>query len=236
MPDNSPPKRSGADIYREARSRFLNLAPAEVGVEPSPHLPRVWGVVMDFAHPAVTLITLADGTTSLYFGSGGGVIGAGQHAQVAQARDFLLVLAQQFDSQLEVTTDFPLPPLDRVRLYLLTFDGVRTAEVSGEDLRDMRHDFSPLVRQANEVIDAIRICTEAQPKASRPGSRDNLVVVAMTATCLALGAAAGAVAAEERLPGALAGGVIGMVAGFIASGILQVVTRAVRSRSPSGRA
>ena len=139
MPNNVAPKHSGAGIYDALRNRVLNLTPSEVGVEKSPDMPRVWGVVMDVAHPAVTLAALADGTTSLYFGNGGGIIGAGEHAPVAQARDSLIVLAQQFDSQLESTTDFPLPPLDSVRFYLLTFDGVRTAQVSGEDLRDMRH-------------------------------------------------------------------------------------------------
>lgn len=231
MSNNAAPNHSGADIYGAARNRVLNLTPAEVGVEKSLDMPRVWGVVMDVAHPAVTLVALADGTTSLYFGNGGGIIGAGGHAPVAEARDSLIVLAQQFDSQLEATTNFPLPPLNRVRFYLLTFDGVRTAEISGEDVREMRHELSPLVLKGNEVINAIRICTEAQQKSPRLRSRDNVVLVAITATCLALGAAVGSVVVEERLPGALTGGVIGMVAGFIGSGVLQIVSRAVRSRS-----
>jgi hypothetical protein len=222
------PKRnkSGADIYGAARNRVLNLTPAEAGVEQSPDLPRVWGVVMDVPQPAVTLVALADGTTSLYFGNGGAVVGAGEHAPVAKARDSLIALVQQFDSKLEPTTDFPLPPVGSVRFYLLTFTGVRTAEVSG-----LQHELMPLSEHADEVITAIRMCTEAQQKASRRRSKDNVRFVAITAACLALGAAVGAVAVEERLPGALGGGVVGMVAGFIVAGIEQIVSRAVRSMS-----
>ncbi len=181
---------------------------------------------MDVAEPAVTLVALADGTTSLYFGNGGGVIGAGEHEPVARARDSLIALAQQFDSKLTETTDFPLPSSGSVRFYLLTFSGVRTAEVSG-----VRHELMPLSQQADEVITAIRIChTKAKQKAGSR-SKDNVIFVATIAACVALGAVAGAVMAAERLPGALGGGVVGMVVGLIAAGIVQIVSRAVKSRA-----
>lgn len=84
-----------AQVSIGLRSQVFATRPEEVGIAPGPLLPHVWGAVMEFQRPgaAVTLVSLADGTTSLYFSNGGGIIGAGGHPPVAKAtRDFLAVV------------------------------------------------------------------------------------------------------------------------------------------------
>src|SRR5438477_9066890 len=72
-------KTPQADIMKELRHRALHLAPEEVGIHPSGDTP--WGIVMDTTYPegSASLVALEDGTASLYFSGGGGVIGGHAH-------------------------------------------------------------------------------------------------------------------------------------------------------------
>ena len=57
---------------------------------------------MAFPEGAATLVSLADGTTSMYTSTGGGVIGGGAHDAVVQAgRAFLLELERRVIRVLE---------------------------------------------------------------------------------------------------------------------------------------
>lgn len=131
-------------------------------MSPTSGWPVVWGVVMETGYPeaAVTLVSLADRTTSLYFSNGGGVIGAGEHATVADATARFIASANEFRGQMEPTKSFPLPAIGRVRFYLLTFTGVLTAEADEQDLGNMRHTLSPLFHKGHEVIGHVRLKTE----------------------------------------------------------------------------
>jgi hypothetical protein len=64
-----------ADIYRDLRNKVLTLDPSKIGLS-SFGSNRVWGVVMEtgYTGAVVTLVTIADGTVSLYFSNGGGII------------------------------------------------------------------------------------------------------------------------------------------------------------------
>ena len=96
----SPPRDSGA-IYLDLRAMVLGARPDEIGLAPTPERPRVWGVLMETGYPkgVATLVTLADGTTSLYLSTGGGTIGGGAHEAVASAsRRFLAAVERTLDS------------------------------------------------------------------------------------------------------------------------------------------
>ncbi len=160
----SKPKPSPEDVYAGLRNQIFSLKPADIGVVPNPKMPDVWGVLMEFARPnaVVSLVSLADGTTSLYFSNGGGVIGAGGDASVADATASFIALAQQFLPQMTPTTSFPPPPINKVRFYLLTFSGVVTAEADEPDLGNGGHHMSPLFHKGHEVIAYVRMSTESQ--------------------------------------------------------------------------
>ena len=158
----SKPKPPPQDVYLGLRNQVLSVKPNDIGVSPTPEMPVVWGVVMETGYPeaVVTLVSLGDRTTSLYFSNGGGVIGAGEHAPVALATAEFISLSQQFHGQMRPTTTFPTPTVGKVRFYLLTFSGILTAEADEQDLGHERHDLSPLFHKGHEVIGNVRICTE----------------------------------------------------------------------------
>lgn len=110
----------------------------------------------------VTLRAVADGTASMYFSNGGGMIGLGEHEPVRKANHSLLQLSQQYVSELKVTDTFPFPSEDNVRFYVITLENVYTEEVPENDLGYNRHALSPLFHKAHDLITEMRKIAEKQ--------------------------------------------------------------------------
>lgn len=147
-----------ADIYRDLRHQMLTIKPSEIGLSQA-NSNKVWGVLMETGYPevVVTLVTIADGTVSLYFSNGGGIIGVGEHEEPRKAGESFLSAAQNFIGHTKQTSDFPLPKNGNTRFYFLTFDGVFTAEHREDDLGNERLPLSPLFIEAHKVISQARI-------------------------------------------------------------------------------
>ena len=151
------PVREPGAVERDLRNLALTTPPADLGLSPSAGHPNVFGVIMDTGFPEswVTLVALVDGTTSLYFGTGGGAIGAGEHESVRRETLALLSLAERYVQQLAAVDEFPLPPNGEVRFYLRTYAGARSAQAPQETLGAGAHALSPLFFAAHAVITAI---------------------------------------------------------------------------------
>jgi len=151
-------KPDPAETARELRERALVAPPAEIGLPPESTSGGVWLAVMETGHrgAAVSLVCVADGTTSLYFSSGGGIIGAGEHASVRNAAIDFIGMTQRSVALLGVVETHPLPDLDRVRFYARTTDALLGAEASVDTLGSGGHQLSPLFAAAHAVITAIR--------------------------------------------------------------------------------
>ena len=150
-----------ADIYRDLRQQVFSLDPSKIGVNLSSSN-SVWGVVMETGYPeaVVTLVALADGTVSLYFSNGGGIIGVGQHEGPRKASSEFLTFSNQFLGQALPTKTFPLPSQGNTRFYFLTSGGILTAESKEDDLGNNRLPLSPLFHKAQEVIAQARMVDE----------------------------------------------------------------------------
>lgn len=146
------------EIYTGLRSQIFAIRPEGVGIMPSSELPHVWAALMEWwlSDVAVTLVCVADGTTSLYFSNGGGVIGAGNHPTVARAAWNFLVAAESTLARMQPVADFPLPSPGHVRFYARAFTATYTAERSEEDLAGRRDDLWPLFGAGHEVLTQIR--------------------------------------------------------------------------------
>ncbi len=151
-----------AQIYTDMRNQILALVPNEVGMKQSSELPNVWGVLMEMGYPkaVVTLVSLADGTASLYFGNGGGIIGGGEHALVAKASKSFVTSSEQYLQYVSPTQSHPLPSVGRVKFYLLTFSGVFTADVDEKELGNRKHNLSQLFYNGQGVITQLRLMQE----------------------------------------------------------------------------
>jgi hypothetical protein len=156
-------------IYKNLRSTLLALAPVRIGISPSEAIPNVWGVLMEtgYSPAVVTLVSLADGTTSLCFGTGGGVIGAEKHSTVREATAAFIASAEFHRRKLLPAESFPLPDVDRVRFYVLTFTGTLTAEAGERELGKRTHELSALFYAGHDVITQIRITSDESEKGGR---------------------------------------------------------------------
>ena len=146
-------------IYKDLRDQIFAATPDKLGPSVFGHIPPVWGVVMDmgYASAVVTLVSLMDGTVSLYFGNGGGIIGGGQHEKVRQAGKALIAAAEGFRDVAKPTTSFPLPDVGRIGFYLLTVSGVLTAERDQKELVAGKDRLLRLFLSANDVLTELRL-------------------------------------------------------------------------------
>ena len=152
------PGKDPAAAAAALRSLAFSHPPDLVGYIATPGGPRVFGVLMEIGYEkaVATLACFADGTTSLYYSTGGGVIGCGEHDTVAAAAKSLVALANVYLQLFAPTTTFPLPPAGSVRFYLRTVDGTLTVERSEKRVTVQGDPLFPLFYAANVVITAVR--------------------------------------------------------------------------------
>ncbi len=151
------------DAYQGLRTQALQVDPAKLGLDASS---GVVGALMETGTPdaVVTLMTMADGTVSLYFSSGGGIIGLGQHEGPRKAGLDYLAAVPRYLERATPAKEFPLPELGRTRFYFMTRDGVFTVDAAEDDLGNNRSPLSPLFFKAQEVITQARLAEEERRK------------------------------------------------------------------------
>lgn len=156
------PPASGEQVYQGLRAQILGLDPAEAGLEPGPGRPVVWGALIDMAYPrgTATLVALADGTTSLYTSTGGGIISGGSHQAVGAATRSFLADLERHLSLLQPDPDAALPAAGRVIIRALTYTGRLAAQAPEDDLGHGRHPLSPVFHAAHRVITELRLIDE----------------------------------------------------------------------------
>jgi hypothetical protein len=149
---------------QEMRVKLLRESPAEYGIAPDANFPHVYGVLMDWpidGHTA-TVVSLCDGTASLYTTSTFGIIGGGGHEHVRREAVALVRAAAAYCDEAVPAQEFPnLPPM-RVRFYLLTFNGVIVIECDAEAVMAGRHRMTPLFAQGQAVLTQLRHIMQAR--------------------------------------------------------------------------
>jgi hypothetical protein len=147
-----------AETMRQLRELALRVSASDLDLAPSPDRPRVWGAILELGYPIgiATLMTLADGTTSIYFSNGGGVIGAGEYASVREASEAFLDVVETHLGEFHPVDATPTPRIGRVRIYVRTFERTLGADVEEDELGDHLHPLSPVFQAGHAVITAIR--------------------------------------------------------------------------------
>ena len=149
----------------ELRNMLLAKSPRDFGLTPTKEHPRIWGILMETGYPeaAVTLVAIVDGSVSLYFSNGGGILGAGGHASVRREALKFLSTAESSLEDFKTTTEYPLPETGRVKFYLLTYSGIFTGDYDEHLLGEGGHKLSKLFYAGHDVITAIRKVREHLP-------------------------------------------------------------------------
>lgn len=147
-----------AATMRRLRELALRVTAAELELAPSAERPHVWGAILELGYPIgiATLMTLAEGTTSLYFSSGGGVIGAGEHEAVREVAERFLDVVEDNLAGFDLVEETPTPRIGRVRLYVRTFEGTLGMEADEDELARDLHPLSQVFQAGHAVITAIR--------------------------------------------------------------------------------
>jgi hypothetical protein len=154
----------------EMRARVLALQPADIGITKATHPQYVWGILMETGAPeggAVGLVALADGTTSLYFPPGGGVIKGGQHERVRSASRAFLVKANEFRNFASPASAHPLPGAGQVIFYFLSYGGVLSCSAPEVSLGEGRDRLSALFLAGRQVTSEMNQAERARHAASK---------------------------------------------------------------------
>lgn len=151
----------------ELRDKLFETDPAELGLPSSIELPRVWGLLMESGHKEgpISLVVIADQTTSLYLPTGGGVIGAGAHKTVwAAAKAFLVTCEAVFEAFTD-TSDRSFPRQGELKFHLLTYRGARMAGGEEKEIGNGKGPLSALFWAGQAVISQIRLISPSNPQA-----------------------------------------------------------------------
>ncbi len=148
---------------KELRNQLLTSPPEKLGFSKAGSDSEVWGILMETGYPEAlaTLMSLRDGNASLYLGHGGGVIGGVGHENVRRAAMGFVRESAKYLTSMKITTSFPYPAVGRVKFYVLTFNGVVTAEADKNELGEGKHELSPLFYAGHGVITQLRQISEA---------------------------------------------------------------------------
>ncbi|HEX6400080.1 MAG TPA: hypothetical protein VF108_06370 [Actinomycetota bacterium] len=144
-------------MYSDLRRQVLGLTPDQLGPEVADA--PILALLMETGYPEAlaTLVAVADGTTSLYFSNGGGIIGAGAHDAVAEASRRWLEAAGAFLPRLSSTTAPSLPAEGDTQFVAVTPEGLFSVVAPEEELGEGRHSLSQLFHAGQDVITQIRL-------------------------------------------------------------------------------
>ncbi|HEV7473818.1 MAG TPA: hypothetical protein VGN90_07205 [Pyrinomonadaceae bacterium] len=162
----SPGQVNAADAGRGLRQMALTTPPKDMDIKPSAAFPRVYGVLMDFPvnqEVTATVFSLSDGTSSLYTTSTFGILGGGGHASVRAAAMKFVKAADRFHDAATPTKEYPYPASDRVRFYLLTFDGVRVVDTDFAAINNGTSKYRELFGLGQDVLTELRQLSEKTP-------------------------------------------------------------------------
>lgn len=146
------------EVYAGLRKEALETSPMNVGMAGQIQDDDPYGVLMEMtiASSVVTLACFGSGDASVYYQTGGGMVGGVSHEPVRKAAKELVAQAQMALPRMKKTNEYPLPSPDSVRFYVLTPKGVFTTETSRQSLSDSKNALAALFYSGQEVVSQMR--------------------------------------------------------------------------------
>lgn len=156
------PQVISSEMGRELRELTLLSPPEHLGIGSGEDCERVYGVLVEWPVDefTATIVALCDGNASLYTTSTFGIIGGFAHEPVRVAAIRLVKAAEDYYSDSHPTKEYPYPETNRVKLYLLTFQGVRVIDADLTALESRKSRYSGLFGLGQNVLTELRRITE----------------------------------------------------------------------------
>lgn len=154
-----------AEVYEGLRGQALALTPEQLGIVESREN-KALAVLMEVGleQGVATLVAVNDGSASLYFSNGGGVIGAGRDPDVASASRLMIARAENAIALMQPVIEYPLPRSGHVRFYVVTPGGIYTAEQIESALAEGHDRLAVIWQQGQQLLAAIRAAETADPE------------------------------------------------------------------------
>ena len=161
-------EESKENMGKELRLMMLTTSPTQMKLSPSDEFPYVCGVLMDWPlkEGFMTVFATSYGTASLYTTGSFGIIGGENHEDVRKAAKLFVREANRFYKPAKLVASYPYPSPDKVRFYLLTYEGVRMTETSLAAIMNGESDYSRLAALGQDVLTALRL--HAEKKLEKP--------------------------------------------------------------------
>jgi hypothetical protein len=146
------------EVYAGLRKEALETSPMNVGMAGQIQDDEPYGILMEMsiASSVVTLACFGSGDASVYYQSGGGMVGGISHEPVRKVAKEFVAQAQKALPRMKKTNEYPLPSPDSVRFYVLTPKGVFTVETSRQSLGDSKNALSAMFYSGQEVVSQMR--------------------------------------------------------------------------------
>ena len=151
---------NGEDIYNSMRNMAFNIKPEDIDVTLD-NDNQVYGSIIDMntGTGIATMVCFIDGTASLYFSNGGGILGTGKDESVKKAVASFLVSIHQVLPIMKAVDEYESLPLPNHHIfYLFTRTGKYTIDIDVKDINTKEKDF--LFSLSQMVLSEIRKVSE----------------------------------------------------------------------------
>jgi len=148
-------------IFIEMREMAFNITPEQINISDLEDN-AVFAFFMESGYPEaiMSLRCIGDGSISLYFSNGGGMIGIGEHESARVEGLKLIEMAKDYISKGKIVETNNLPKNGETYFYIRTKLGNYLIQDIEDRLGNNKSEFSPLFYQAQNVITQARLIQE----------------------------------------------------------------------------
>lgn len=164
-------ERSPEEVYASLRKQAFASGPERLGLSGAVAEGQAYGGIMEMglSSSVVTVVCLANGEASVYYQTGGGMVGGGGHENVRKVAKGFVEKLQRAVPAMRPSTEQPLPGADQIRFYALTLKGVLCTEKSRQQLGEFLEEkttvgpdaeLASLFRAGQMVVTEMRLVQE----------------------------------------------------------------------------
>lgn len=149
------------------RQMVLSTSPRKLGFVTDSNYPTVYGVLTDWDLGGLfaSIMSMRDGTASLYTTSTFGIIGGQGHEKVRQAAERYVKTAESFCEAGKIVSEFAYPKNNQVFYCVMTYNGIRRIIADGAAIEQGPDPTLPLFTAAQDVLTELRQTMDTNPQA-----------------------------------------------------------------------